>query len=55
MQPTDDKPLDTPPAARPPDEDKRLSVVDFIDSVDRDAFRRALVKRCNYYPIPRAS
>ena len=54
MQPTDEKSHDTPPVQRPTDEDDGLSVVDFIDSVDRDAFRRALGKRCNYYPIPRA-
>jgi hypothetical protein len=52
--PTDHDPRDTP--LEPPqaqDDDDTLSLVDFIDSVDRTAFRRALEHRFNYYPLPR--
>lgn len=53
--PTDQEPRDTPsqPERAQEDEDT-LSLVDFLDNVDRTAFRRALEHRFNYYPLPRA-
>lgn len=52
--PTDQDPRDTSPQPqRAEEDDDTLSLVDFIDSVDRTAFRRALEHRFNYYPLPR--
>ena len=52
--PTDQEPHDTNPQTQRPEEDEEtLSLVDFLDSVDRTAFRRALEHRFNYYPLPR--
>ena len=51
--PTDQDPRNTPPPQKAPEEDETLTVVDFIDSIDRTAFRRALEQRFNYYPVPR--
>ena len=52
--PTDQEPRDTPsPPQRPQEDEDTLSLVDFLDNVDRTAFRRALEHRFNYYPLPR--
>jgi hypothetical protein len=54
--PTDQEPHETPQQpqrAQEDDDTLALSVVDFIDSMDRLAFRRALDQRFNYYRIVR--
>jgi len=52
--PTDQEPRDTNPQPQGPKEDEdTLSLVDFLDNVDRTAFRRALEHRFNYYPLLR--
>ncbi len=55
--PTDQEPRDTPsqPERAQDDEDTTLSLVDFLDNVDRLAFRRAIEHRFNYYPLRRTS
>lgn len=52
--PTDQDPRDTSPQPqRSRDDEDSVTVIDFIDSMDRTAFRRALEQRINYYPLPR--
>jgi hypothetical protein len=52
---TDQDPRERPPAPpqRAQDDEHALSLVDYIDNVDRTAFRRALEHRFNYYRISR--
>jgi hypothetical protein len=51
---TDQKPRDPASQTEQPREDEdTLSLVDYLDNVDRTAFRRALEHRFNYYPLPR--
>ena len=52
--PTDQDPRDTTSQPQQVQEDEEtVSLVNFFDSVDRMAFRRALEHRFNYYPLPR--
>jgi hypothetical protein len=54
--PADKDPHDSPlQPLHAPDDDDSLSIVDYLDSVDRAAFRRALGQRNNYYPISRGT
>jgi hypothetical protein len=52
--PSEKEPREKSPQPRTIPEDADFpSLVDFLDRVDRAAFRRALEQRYNYYPIPR--
>jgi hypothetical protein len=53
--PTDQEPHDPQSQPQlPKEKEDTFSLVDFLDSVDRTAFRRAIEHRFNYYPLRRA-
>ena len=53
--PTDTDPSSEIPSKprRTPEEVDTISLVDYLDDVDRAAFRRALALRDTYYPLTR--